>query len=75
MAASPAFKVYSADNKYVAACKFTEDAAAVVALHDGGTVRTGHRKKDIFFTQGVDGDAADSYDVVFDAWAGPAPKP
>ena len=67
------FKVFSADNCYLAACKFTEDAAAVVALHKGGTVRTGRSRKTIFFTNGVDGDAAESYDLVFEAWAGKEP--
>lgn len=43
MAASPDFKVYHR-NEYRAACKYVEDAAALVAvLGDGAQIRYGHR--------------------------------
>ena len=40
MAASPRWKVYR-DGEYVAACKYPEDAAAIVA--NGGSVKLDHR--------------------------------
>lgn len=40
MSGTPEWKVYR-DGKYVAACKFVEDAAAIVAL-SGGEIRNGH---------------------------------
>jgi len=63
MAGSPRFKVYSSANEYVASIKYLEDAAAFVAIQGpGATVRNGHAKKNIIWTEGVDGDAYDSYD-------------
>lgn len=64
MAQTPRFKVYTAQGEYVAACKYAEDAAAVVAAYgDGTTIRFGHRT--VVFTQGSDdADAGDSYDDV-----------
>jgi hypothetical protein len=63
MAASPRFKVYAADGEYRGSLKYVEDAAALVALLGrGATIRDGHRK--VVWTEGVDGDAADSYDTV-----------
>ncbi len=56
MAATPKFKVYSTDGEYVAACKYAEDAAAVVASYEGGTIRLGHRK--ILFTEGAETETA-----------------
>lgn len=41
MAASPALKVYRG-GEYVASCKFFEDAAALVALSEEGTIKFGH---------------------------------
>ena len=40
MAASPRFKIYR-NGKYVAACKYPEDAAMIVA--NGGSVKLDHR--------------------------------
>jgi hypothetical protein len=63
MAASPQFKVYSADGQYVASCKYAEDAGAVVANYMGGTVRFGHRR--VVWREGREEDtAANSYDAV-----------
>lgn len=43
MAGSPKYKVYSADNEYVASVKYLEDAAALCAMRGNGTtVRLGH---------------------------------
>lgn len=65
MAASPRWKVYSADIEYRAACKYVEDAAALVAmLGDGATIRAGHRR--IVWTEGQEAQpAAESYDFVY----------
>lgn len=67
MSASPAFKIYTKSGEYIAACKHAEDAAAIVALNgDGATIRYGHAKRDIVWTEGEAGDgaAAESYDHV-----------
>ena len=69
MSAAPRFKVYNPDGEYVAACKFAEDAAAIVAAYgDGATIRYGHRK--VVFREGSEGaSAGDSYDASYDAVA------
>lgn len=63
MAASPKWKVYMGD-EYRAACKYVEDAAALVAfLGDGATIRSGHRL--VLWTEGKETEAAgESYDSV-----------
>lgn len=63
MAATGQWKVYDAQGKYQAACKEIEAAAALVAFYgDGATIRHEHSKPQ--WTEGVDGAAAESYDVV-----------
>lgn len=63
MAATPRWKVYNRDGEYIAACKYPEDAAVLVAVQgDGATIRLGHRV--VVFEQGADGDAGESYDQV-----------
>lgn len=65
MAGAPRFKVYSIQNEYVAACKFVEDAAGIIALYGGGTIRYGHAKRDTIWHEGFeDQPAADSFDYV-----------
>lgn len=68
MAATPEFKVYLPDGEYVAACKYPEEAGAVVALRGlpGTTIRWGHSKSATLWTEGEDGDgeAGESFDVV-----------
>ena len=66
MAASPRWKVYSAEGEYRAACRYIEDAAALVAAlgQRGTTIRLGHRASATVWTDGVDGEAAESYDAV-----------
>lgn len=60
MAASPQFKVYR-DGEYVAACKYAEDAAAVIAATGSGEVRHGHRV--VVWREGREGfPAGDSFD-------------
>ena len=64
MAASPMWKVYSAEREYRAACKAVEEAARLVAfLGDGATIRAEHTL--ILWTEGAEGQsAAESYDHV-----------
>jgi len=63
MGASPQFKVFTVDGTYVAAIKHLEDAAAFVSIQgEGATVRNGHAKKHTLWTEGVDGNAGESYD-------------
>lgn len=63
MARSPRYKVYSAEGEYIAACKFAEDAAAIVASYEGGTIRDGHRK--VVWHEGHEAETAgNSYDAV-----------
>jgi hypothetical protein len=66
MAASPRWKVYSKDREYVAATKYVEDAAAILALRGEGTeIRDGHLAKWAVFVQGQETvDAGDSADGV-----------
>ena len=43
MGLSPVWKVYSPKGKYIAACKYSDDAAAVVAQYGAGaTIRWNH---------------------------------
>ncbi len=62
MAGSPAYKVFNRDREYIAACKHVQDAACLCALWgEGATIKHSGR---IVWREGVDGHAADSYDVV-----------
>ncbi len=68
MSASPKWKVFSPSGEYVASTKYVEDAAAIVASYgEGAQIRASHRKRDTVYTDGIDGDAAASYDVVAEA--------
>lgn len=64
MAAAPRFKVYDAGGVYIASCKYPQDAAAIVAARGshGTQIRDGHVR--VVWTDGVDGDASESYDAV-----------
>jgi len=65
MAGAQRFKVYSRDGEYLAATKRPEEAGAVVSmLGDGATIRDGHSPKRIVWTEGVDGQEGNSYDVI-----------
>lgn len=65
MASSPKWKVFNPSGEYVAACKLPEDAAAIVAAYGSGAeIRHGHAKRDTVWQDGVDGEAAESYDAV-----------
>ncbi len=70
MAGAPAFKVYDAHKRYMAATK--EPEAAVLLTGDlygpGSTIRyDGHTISDIIFTEGVDGNIGnDGTDALVD---------
>jgi len=58
---SPQWKIYTAEGEYVASTKHTEGASLLMDLYgEGATIRYDHRK--IVWTEGVDGNAAQSYD-------------
>ena len=66
MARSPRWKVYDRYDTYQASCKEVEAAAALVAFYgEYATIRDGHVH--VVWTEGIDGDAADSYDATADA--------
>ena len=66
MAASPRFKVYTPEGEYVASCHYASDAGAIVNLYgDGATIRDGHRKANVVWTEGSEEQpAGESYDFV-----------
>jgi hypothetical protein len=66
MASSPGLKIFNAEGQYIAACKAGEDAACLVAFNGAGsTIRHGHAKSSIVWTEGSETQsAAESYDFV-----------
>lgn len=64
MAGSPTWKVYSGDGEYIAAVKYLEDAAALVAMRgDGTTIRYQHGV--VIWREGKETQpAGESYDYV-----------
>jgi hypothetical protein len=61
MGHSPQWKIYTRDNEYVASTKNTEGASLLAGYYGNGTtIRFDHRK--VVWTEGTDGNAADSYD-------------
>ena len=63
MGASPQFKVYTSENKYIGCMKDIEDCAAVVALREDGTIRFGHSW--VLWREGMElQPAGESYDFV-----------
>jgi hypothetical protein len=60
---TPVWKIYTASGEYIAACKHSEDAAAVVSLHgQGATVR--HNHGHVVWREGAEEfSAGDSYDL------------
>jgi hypothetical protein len=67
MASSPRFKVYDADNQYIAATKGPEAAAAIIAGIGGigWTIRDGHSIHNICWKEGSEEvEAGESYDIV-----------
>ena len=61
MASSPILKVYSPKGEYVGSAKEVLGAAVMAQVYgEGSTIRLGH--KIVLWTEGVDGDACESYD-------------
>ena len=62
MAATPRYKVYTADGRYMAACKEPEGAACLMTLYgEGATVRLNHKR--VLWTEGKEKqEAGNSYD-------------
>lgn len=68
MGASPKWKVYREDNEYVASCHYPQDAAALVGnWGPGATIRLGHTKRNVVWTEGAEEiPAHESFDRVAD---------
>lgn len=66
MAHAPYIKVYNAAGEYLASFKYEEDAAVLVAaLGDGASIRIGHSKRSVVWTEGKETQSAgESYDHV-----------
>lgn len=63
MASSPVWKVYDSTGEYVASTKEIAGAALLMSLYgEGSTIRHAHRR--VVWTEGVDGEGAESYDRV-----------
>ncbi len=61
MSGTPKWKVYTESGEYIAACKYPSDAAAIVGLSNGGTVRYDHKR--IVWCEGQEAvEASQSYD-------------
>lgn len=73
MAGSPPWKVYDAERRYRASTAGIVEAAVLVSfLGDRATIRNGHNKRDVVWTEGAghDGAAGESYDHVCDVVEG-----
>ncbi len=70
MAASPRWKVYRADGEYIASVKDPMLGAMLLAglSEEGATIRLGHSR--VAWTEGVDGNAGESYDTVAEVICG-----
>ena len=50
MAGSPKLKIYTAENEYIASCKYAEDAIQLAQLNgNGSTVRYNHSRRNIVY--------------------------
>lgn len=62
---TPRIKVFDAQGQYQASAHDYAAAACLMGLYgEGATVRLGHSKKDVIWTEGKDGSAADNFDVL-----------
>ena len=73
MAGSPILKVYNAQGKYIASCKYLEDAAILVGFNGKGSkVLKGHNGKALWHEGFESQSASDSFDeaaqVMRDRW-------
>ncbi len=65
MAATPKYKVYDSFGNYQASCKEVEAAASLMGFYGlGATIRLEHGARWTAWTEGADGQAAESYDYV-----------
>jgi hypothetical protein len=63
MAGAPQYKIYYGGN-YLAACKDIYDALAIASVRgEGCQIRDGHNASRVIWTEGVDGNSYESYDV------------
>lgn len=70
MAATPRIKIFDRDGVYQASTHDYAAAGALMGLYgEGATVRLGHSKRDIIWTEGTDGSAYECYDLIADAIA------
>lgn len=68
--ATPRIKIFDAEGQYQASTHDYAAAGALMGLYgDGATVRLGHSKKDIIWTEGQDGSAYECYELIADAIA------
>lgn len=66
--ATPRIKIFDADGQYQASTHDYAAAGALMGLYGGGaTVRLGHSKRDIIWTEGADGNAYECYELIADA--------
>ena len=59
---TPQWKIFTAEGVYMGSLHEPTDAAVVISNYDAGSIRYGHDKADTVWTQGVDGDAGESFD-------------
>lgn len=63
--ATPRIKIFDAQGQYQASTHDYAAAACLMGLYgEGATVRLGHGKKDVIWTEGQDGRAADNFDLL-----------
>lgn len=64
---SPRYKIYNRHGEYVAACKDSTDAGAILALYGEGAQIRDHDHRRVLYVNDANNTAADSYDAVADA--------
>lgn len=63
--ATPRIKVFDAQGRYQASTHDYAAAACLMGLYgEGATIRLGHSKKDVIWTEGRDGSVAENYDLL-----------
>lgn len=73
MASSPKWKVYDPNGDYMASTKEIAGSALLMSLYgEGSTIRYDHRT--IVWTEGADGEAAQSYDGTAEVIASRLPQ-
>lgn len=68
--ATPRIKIFDAEGQYQASTHDYAAAGALMGLYgEGATVRLGHSKADIIWTEGENGSAYECYELIADAIA------